>query len=68
MPQFPGQQQDDQEQLPPGQKARKPNPEAIDRLPELIQAFSDALEPGFEKSMDRYFDRQRRSIKRKLVG
>jgi HK97 family phage portal protein len=68
MPQFPGQQQDDQEQLPPGQKARKPNPEAINRLPELIQAFSDALEPGFEKSMDRYFDGQRRRVKRNLVG
>lgn len=65
-PQLPGQA--DQQGLPPGSKARNPNHEAIGKLPELIQAFSDALEPGFEKSVDRYFDGQRKRVKRRLVG
>lgn len=40
----------------------------IEHLPELLQAMVDLAEPGLEKSLDRYFDGQRRRVKRALVG
>ena len=40
----------------------------LEEMPELLQALVDMGSPGLERSLDRYFDGQRRRIKRALVG
>jgi HK97 family phage portal protein len=56
--------------LPPGSKSREIVLKArdLEHLPELLQALVDLSEPGLERSLERYFDGQRRRVKRALVG
>jgi HK97 family phage portal protein len=68
-PGLPGGQQRTEVTEVDGQKARRAvNVGELDALPEVLQALVELGEPGTEQELEGYLNRQRRTVKRRLVA